>query len=499
MNEDEARQFYLVRAIESEDRDHQLLTKEDRRQADASARRAIGSSNPAKPRTRRRYLAERSRFAAARLATRHPGIGQLLSVARWPTVLIVLVPLAALILGLVTNELGNGKRLDLLAVPLLGMIAWNLLAYLLLALRALRRGDSKGGASARLLGAFAQWRQSKLEGQSMLARAAGRFLGDWSSLSSRLTHLRTARMLHLGAACFALGVIAGIYLRALTVEYRAGWESTFLQADSVHGLLTVLLGPASALTGVAIPDVDGIARMSWSETPNGMNAAPWIYLYTATVLGLIVLPRLVLAGLANLGIWRIARRFPVPGREDFYTRRLLRTLGGTGAGVRITPYAYTLSRETGACMGELLRAALGDEVRLRIDEPVPYGEEDRWIARAQFDPDDEAHILLFSLSATPENENHGEMARLLATSLSDRDGDSALAILLDEAPYRAHFDGQSDLEQRLQQRRTAWEAVLADSNTKPMAVDLCAADIRGVAERLEATLLTDGAMTGGRA
>ena len=42
--------------------------------------------------------------------------------------------------------------------------------------------------------------------------------------------LRAETALHAGAAALALGLVAGLYVRGLVLDYRAGWESTFLDA-----------------------------------------------------------------------------------------------------------------------------------------------------------------------------------------------------------------------------------------------------------------------------
>jgi hypothetical protein len=55
----------------------------------------------------------------------------------------------ALLLGVATNEIGGGGRLNIIAFPLMGMLAWNLAVYgLLLAawVRRLGRGATAEAA-----------------------------------------------------------------------------------------------------------------------------------------------------------------------------------------------------------------------------------------------------------------------------------------------------------------------------------------------------------------
>ena len=52
-------------------------------------------------------------------------------------------------------------------------------------------------------------------------------------------------LMHALAAALALGLIGGMYLRGLVFDVRAGWQSTFLDAGSVHAFLATALAPAS--------------------------------------------------------------------------------------------------------------------------------------------------------------------------------------------------------------------------------------------------------------
>ena len=98
---------------------------------------------------------------------------------------------------------------------------------------------------------------------AVLAEALGRFVAEWSEAARPLLIARAVRLFHLCAAAVGIGLIAGLYLRGIALDYRAGWESTFLDARQVRALIAVLYGPASALTGIAIPDADHLAALRW--------------------------------------------------------------------------------------------------------------------------------------------------------------------------------------------------------------------------------------------
>ena len=496
MTEEEVRHVELLRAVEVEDREATILTREDLGLAEAHARSA---SAPYKSqRAAEAYVALRAEFATARLATRHPGVADLLRRSRWPSWVGLALPLLALLAGFAANEFGTSRRLDLLALPLLGTIAWNVLVYVWVAGGVFRRKGPRSFDPLRdVVARVAAGRHRDLGAGTPLHRAAIAFEGRWAKATEPLVGARIARTLHLCAALFAIGVIAGIYLRALVIEYHAGWESTFLGPTAVHALLATVLGPASWVTGITIPGSEGIAAMRWigSDT-GGVNAGPWIVLYTATVAGLVIVPRAALAMWQGATVLRLSRNFPTAGREDFYIRRLLRNAGGGPGTARITPYAYRPGEETQRRLSAALRGALGDGAEVRFDEPIEYGDEDLWLTEHVSDPRDDYHILLFTLSATPEEENHGALTKALAQRLKRDYPGTLLSAIIDESPFRGHFAGQPGLDQRVASRQDAWSKALSPSGLAPLALDL-SHDVDGsLAQRLESGLLPDGAMRG---
>ena len=486
MREDDARAFELVRAFEMEDSDATLLTREDRAQADAVARSAAAGRSDR--RAGQQFLLARAGFAAARLKTRHPGIASLSARSRWPSWVGVVLPLASLALGFAANEFSQGRRMDLLAVPLLGTIAWNLLVYLWLPIAAVKGiGRPRHDPLSRAVGWIAGTARRDFDRGTPLHRAADTFQRRWSKLTAPLAGARIARTLHLSAALFAAGVIAGIYLRALVVEYRAGWESTFLGPEAVHALLATVLGPASALTGVAIPPAADFPALRWSNG-DGMIAGPWIHLWTTTLAGAVIVPRLALALWQGLRAARLSRTLPIAGREDFYTRRLLRAGGGEVGRVQVTPYAYTPDPATRAALTGALVRALGDRSQVNIDPPVAYGEEERWLAAHPPDPGVDYRVLLFSIAATPENENHGAFALGIARAMP---AGTVLAAVVDEGPFRERFERQAGFEERLGGRSAGWRSVLAEAGIVPLSLDLSQSETDPLAERLEGGLLPD--------
>ena len=488
MNEAQARQFLLVKSVESEDRDGALLTREDRAQADQAGR--SGGT--------RDYLARRAEFAAVRLETRHPRVGDVLRYARWPRWLGWLVPVSALLFGFASNEIDSSKHMNIIAFPLIGMFAWNFAVYLGIiaaGLTGIARGGAKGqGFLAKMVSRLSQRAAERMKAQDNMGRALATFLGDWNAASAKLTSARASRTLHLGAALFAVGVIGGLYLRALGIEYRAGWESTFLGADAVHRIVSLLLGPASTLTGVALPDAAHIAALRWSAGSSGENAGPWIHLYAASAALFVIAPRLLLAAWNGMTAWRLAHHFAVPGREDFYVRRLLRSVEGGAGAVRVTPYAYRPPDAAIERLTRLIRAAFGDAARVQIDSAVDYGAEDEWLDTAGLAPETDHHLLLFNLSSTPEAENHGAFARGVTGRIKAAKSGTATAALLDESSYRQRLGAQAGSDARLRARRAAWEDMLHGAGLPVFAADLEGEEEIALIKRLEAAFARDAAM-----
>lgn len=484
LREENALPFLLVRAVELEDGSEAVLTRDDRREATAAALAGGRDGDSA-------FLARRAEFLYDRLLARFPAARRVTAAARWPAWVDWSLPLAALALGVATNELGGGKRLNIIAFPLLGMLAWNVLVYLLLISRTLVRRPSDdqpgGNGLALLIGRWAEPVTRKLDAQPVVGQAMRRFAGDWWRATAALNYSRASRTLHLSAAALAAGALLGMYGRALGVEYRAGWESTFIGAGTLGQGLASVLGPASALTGIALPDLDGIRAMRWSVGP-GVDAAPWIHLFAATALLFIIGPRLGLAAWHGARAGRLRRRLPVGRPDDGYARRLLRSSRGESASVRVVPYSYRLPDRSAERLGDALKDVLGVGTRVNVSPPVPYGAEDEWLAGAAALPGVADHVIaLFNLSATPEAENQGAFLEGLRRIVEARGG--RLTVLLDEAAFRQRLSGQAADQARLEARRSAWRAVVAPHGTEVIGLDLDEDEPGQLLRRLEDGLL----------
>lgn len=461
MNEASARQVLLVRSLESADGASPHWNAADADWASRAATEVVGEDASAD-----RFLARRAQLALERLGDRDRQFHKLTGTGRWRAWTGAMLVAAGFALGILMDAAGPTRYVNILAFPLLGLIAWNLLTYALLLTHALaapfrsaqRRPGVLGRAVARLGGALTE---SPLADQ---ASAALRFRGEWARASLPLTAWRVARVLHLAAAAFALGAIAALYVRGLVLQFQAGWESTFLSAGQVHQGLSLLLGPAAALTGIAIPDALQLEGLRLPEH-SGASAAPWIHLYAASLVILVVLPRLVLALISSLAARRLENHFPLPV-GDAYFQRLQRAFSGQAARLHVVPYSYTLSPQATLLLQDALGRAFGPRAQLSIAPQVGYGGEDALPSSILPDGSPTLVLALFALSATPEDENHGRFAEALAKALP---AGTPVAALVDEAAFLSRFGKQPE---RLDERRRAWSRLLGGRRIDVLFADI---------------------------
>ncbi|MGH8681565.1 MAG: hypothetical protein ACREVS_00735, partial [Burkholderiales bacterium] len=148
MNEAAAREVMLVRAVEIADESRTAWTDADRAWASRAAAEVTGSeSGPAT------YLARRASLAVERLRERYPSIRRTLRAVTWRPWVAPALALLAFALGLATDYLGPSKRVNILAFPLLAVLAWNLAVYAAILVRGLWGLVSARG---RMLGPLAR-------------------------------------------------------------------------------------------------------------------------------------------------------------------------------------------------------------------------------------------------------------------------------------------------------------------------------------------------------
>ena len=498
MNEDSARRVTLLQAFETAQPPSPNWGDDDRAWATRLALQDGAANADA-------FITGRARHAMQRLMPREPEASKWLARRLWQARWVGWSVLAGLILGMLADSIGSSQRINLLAPPLWALLVWNAVVYLLLLGHGLARllmRPTRPGSLVLLTQRVLRLRASLPGLGSVSASASGSaralqaFASLWLRASAPLAAARASTVLHAMAAALALGLIAGMYLRGLVLDYRVAWESTFLSADTARAILSTVLAPASAVSGIALPDAAGfealrgvhgsagIVPASASASAIGASAAPWIHLLALTLLLFVVLPRGVLALAGALRAHWLARRVALP-LGDAYFQRLARLQHGDVARVVVQPYAVTPTPQAALGLQALLAPALGDGLQLRIAPTAAFGAEDE--TGAALAADTTLAIALFDLSATPEAESQGRFARQLAARAP---AGAATILLVDEAAFRQRFGGDSA---RLAQRRDAWRVFAEALGTLPVSVDLEAPDLAGAARVLQQAMRSPAA------
>ncbi|MEP7280762.1 MAG: DUF2868 domain-containing protein [Rubrivivax sp.] len=429
MNEQQARAVTLVQAFEAAP-EGPLWTVDDRRWATRAAQQSLpeGAGHAA-------FVAERARLALQRLAPRDAGVRRVLAgTGRTSTVLLAALVLGA-VLGLVSDTLVAGPYFNLLSPLFWGLLAWNLVVYVAMVVMALRR--SPPGPLRRGLVRMLRRGSGALGRRGPLADFAAR----WTSLSMPLQAQRGAVALHLLAAGMALGLVAGLMLRGLVFDYRAGWASTLLQPEVVRQVLAIALAPAHAVTGIAAPDAATFDALRVTPTqPATASAASWLQLMSVQLLLLIVVPRTLFAAWAWARVARIAARFPLPLDGPYFER--LRP-GPAASGLWVLPHAEAPGPPAVLGLRALLAQVWGEATTLQIAPPLAYGEE----AAAPAPPGGCRTVVLVDLTATPEPDVQGRLLQAVDAARVAAHAPGPVLLLADSTAYRRRFGDDGAREQ----------------------------------------------------
>jgi len=484
MNPRELRTVLLIHSIEETDRGGEVIPLADRADASRWVLRESGKLD-AQPTAAlspqsQVFLVKRSDRLLDRLRLRSPAVMHVLALAGGLTWLGRFVLVLAVAVGVSLSALDGSRRINILAFPLIGLIAWNLFVYVALIVTWVRaRGRAPSGFWFAHF--YERWIAGRIESLMRhstrynvpLTTGLRRFAGEWGALSQPMLFLRAKRLMHFAAALVAIGLIVGLYIRGIALRYEAGWESTFLGPQSAYALIAMLYEPAVLLSGISIGNTGEISELRWTATGGGGEAATWIHLIAITAVLYIVLPRLLAAGAATFDLWRLARRIPLPAPLLGYARALVIGVGsGTvGETASVVPYAYEPKTSSIAGLEFLLGATLGANLKIQMGGPVKYGDEETVASRLAATTAT-WHVILMTLASTPEVENHGAFLKAWRDWLVKNATSAPLLIVIDEGPYAARMRGEMALEQRLQERRKLWREFVAGYGLRAVFADL---------------------------
>ena len=472
MDESSAMKVVAVRAVETADAARSAWSDADRAWASRAAAEVVGASA-----TPDAFVARRAALAVERLGSREGSLPSAIAALAWRPWLGAAIVGLAFVLGLGLDQIDGAQRVNILAPPVLGLLAWNVAVYVAIAVGyVVRYGEPPAPRGLRAFVARIGTGVARARGEGGVRGAVAAFADDWARRAAPLYRLRAARILHLAAALLAAGVLAGLYLRGLAFEYRATWESTFLDADSVRRLVAFLYAPGAWATGIGVPAVAEIAAI---RAPGGENAARWLHLVAGTVIAVVIVPRMLLAlATGALERWR-ATHFGV-GLDEPYFQRLLRGYRGGPARVRVLPYSTTPSPGALAGLEAIVARSFGGSAALVVASPVTYGADLALPADASLAGT--TLCALFNATATPERETHGAFLAALAARRAEVE---TVVALVDESTWNARFAGDAV---RTAGRHEAWEKLGDEHQVPTVFVDLAQPDLAAADAALDAAI-----------
>ena len=487
MRDVDAQAVLMVRALEEADTEGRVLSASQRARATQEARGLFEGTADSSIRDES-LLVHRACALLPSVEAKAPGLTELLKTGRLGTATGPLVLAAAALLGLASNALGSTRQINILFAPMLGLVTWNLAVYGVLLFSALKRrvGNASSSGSAVSVTSisetdvarnyrtafgegggvisglarrfversFRRATADRVEEKVVVAATAARFAQSWGAVSSSLMTSFMTRLAHMGSWFLVRGAVAGMYVRGVGLLYRASWQSTFLDADQVSQLLSVVLGPAAVLLDAPVPDVGQL------EFPADGDAAPWIHLWAMTGLLFVGLPRCVLWLLERRRMQQLKSSIQLDLGQPYF-RQLLSPVRGDAVAVDVLPYGVRLAPRSRDGLVELLHDILGARAEVLVAETLVYGEEEERVAPAE----DRSILVLFGLGQSPESEVHGAFVRDLSMRLGR---EAHLAVLIDGALYRDRVRN----ERRLEERRRAWNRVLKEYRVSVVHLDL---------------------------
>ena len=362
-----------------------------------------------------------------------------------------LLTLLAFVLGALAYLLGvfsdrftsTGALINLLSVPLLGVIAWNCLVYIGIIVRFLARAFGKPLAlpiQYNLMVALDYVTQMKLPWRGYQQT----FWVNWFRLQWQSYQTQISAFLHVAAALFALGLITSMGMRGVGTAYTVGWESTWFahQPDIVSHLLALFYGLTPDLIpgSAPLPDVTQTATLEFSSTATAPNAAPWLLRIMENLAFVVIVPRLLLAFLDTQQAKRLRSRFALSLSEPYFKALLAQ---------KPQPHETTY----------LVDASLFDAEGRWPSQPHSLSPVTSAIQKISFWDTEDAQaratfnaaslpIMVFNANHTPEEDVHG----VWLDRLAQKRGHEAVAMV-----DFSFFDQKNADPSRHQDRWTLWQ------------------------------------------
>ncbi|MDY4163961.1 MAG: DUF2868 domain-containing protein [Sutterella sp.] len=473
-SEADASDILLAEAAEAHFSEAGIWTDADQARATRDARELAGER-----RTPDVLLPLRARLVLARLKSVLPDPDGIRKLSYGITPFTVALMLAAYAAGALTDRLStDGARINLLAVPLLLVVVWNLAVYAVLLLKALHLLPSSAlparEAVVRLLSGL---RLPRLKDHALKMR----YVSLRTAAELPRLRLAAARAFHLAAAAFAVGILTGVLVRGIGTAWIVGWESTWF-ADSpelVRSVISLTYGliPAERFGLPPIPDSAGIAALRFDLAPTADQAAPWLLRLMLLLSGVVILPRLLLALWDTVLIARAEARITLALDTPYFRRMLADStlpLCRTDLVVETADPAEA-DREDLRQLSRALSDAVSETVGVIAHNAWEEAPE-AFIGRLL--PAQRRQLcLIVDPAATPEDEVHGTFIEAAARWCREHQS-PAPAVIPDCASLRGRPGGADA-------RLALWETFIAERHGIALPADLSRPEER---EKLIASL-----------
>lgn len=328
--EGQARRVVLSQAIEIADFEGKLLNDIERDQFDLraveTARAATGVDGKVDVAL---ALSGRAEHVLEAVGKRSGTLASFQNIPVWRSWLVWGIPLVALILGVATDLIVNPHRVNLLSLPILIIALWNMVVYFLLLMALLRRSFPQSDPPLTSLWRWVTDNPHLLRRfGSVRDEALAQFRRLWHSVTAELNGQRIRQVLHFSAAAWGAGIALSLIARGVVVEYRIGWESTWFNAEQVHGILSILLAPLVMLFSLEPFTLQEVSSMKFDGVTDGAadHGRRWVYLYAGLVMLLVVLPRLLLAIVAWWRVRALSGLVSIDLRQPYFQRLIDRLI-----------------------------------------------------------------------------------------------------------------------------------------------------------------------------
>ena len=429
------------RALEEGDADGALLTEERRREATARTRAGLTSDavvgDPVSAREMG-FLQKRAEWLEREVVGCGGPLVRVMerlvtADGRWTWAITGWA--AAMVAGYALSGLGQEAELNLLALPLVGVLLWNGIIMAAALVWELWPAAKVGRGSE-----FLEWLATRVaptphermaDSETLTGLTVDqRFARLASAPASERLQRRLRAWMHIAAALLALGSLAGLYARGWSREYRAVWESSILQSEnSAQRFFGTLFAPAAVVLRLELPLTElEVMHRTGGRSMVAAPALPWIHLYAGTLLLLVIVPRAGLAGLTLLRARQVLeKRLRKLGWRS-YLVRALRAVEGGGESVSVLIHATDAKPAHREVWTRGIHRHFGAMVQPEMIQ-VALGDEDDFVAAWR--PETARVVVVFNLATTPEMEVQRRFVQDVRQALLARQREGEVVVLLD--------------------------------------------------------------------